>query len=183
MLDARMGKRERGVTLIELVIVVAIIGILATIAVFMFTKTKDKATADAEVNAMFAEFKNRQEAYYIENNAYQQTGTDEADMFPLTLVGGDTAQPLGDLPDSWDELRMTPDRTHVHCHYVSIAGAGGDTDAYIGPKAVEFGMTSVPDRDWYYLLAECDMDNDSTENSYYFYRSDEDKNQRLNTGK
>ncbi len=178
----RMRKRERGVTLIELVIVLAIIGILATIAVFMFTKTKKKAEADAEVNAMFAEFRNRQEAYYIENNSYQQTGSDEDDGHPPVLTG-ETAVTLSPLPATWDALRMAPDRSAVRCKYVSIAGRGGDAAAYIGPMATTFGMTAVPDRDWYYLLAECDMDNDSTENSYYFFRSDENEVRHLNPGK
>jgi len=62
-------RREKGFTLIELMIVVVIIGILAAIAIPKFTNTKGKAF----VATMKSDLKNltsAQEAYYYDNGVY-----------------------------------------------------------------------------------------------------------------
>ena len=62
-------KNEKGFTLIELMIVVAIIGILAAIAIPNFLSYQKKAkTSEAKVN--IGAIKTSQESYKAENNAY-----------------------------------------------------------------------------------------------------------------
>jgi type IV pilus assembly protein PilA len=163
------GRGERGVTLIELLIVVAIIGILASVAVYMYTKTTRKAKS-SEVPAVMAEFKMRQEQYHMENGVYLSTG-DEDTMFPATPAGPDTPQSIAGPPSEWTSLKLNPDYTALYCSYVSVAGAGGD-DTGLGAKAAEFGMTAAPATNWFYVLAKCDFNSEPGDNSYYFMRND-----------
>lgn len=173
---------QRGVTLIELMVVVAIIGVLAGIAVFMFGKSASKAKAN-EVHVLFTELKLRQEAFAVEHDSrYLSTGTADDDYWPGAPSGSKVPTTLAPMPTAWSQLKMAPDRTEVYCGYVTIAGLGGDP-ANIGATATAFGMTAAPARNWYYVIAECDFDNDATVNSLYFSRSDQDGFQVKNEGK
>ena len=169
----------------ELMIVVAIIGILASIAVFMFTRHTQKARA-SEVPAMLGEFKLRQQAFYLENDEYLSTGANDDDYFPsasplpgraqdfdLTLSPAPPDPQGTEYPGpSWQTLRMKPDKSTLYCVYVSIAGRGGD-DTNVGPKAAgaPFSMGStdlpVPINNWFYVMAECDFDGDGTPSRYF----------------
>ena len=74
----KMMRKNEGFTLIELMIVIAIIGILAAIAIPQFSAYRTRsynAAAEADIrNAATA-----QEAYYVDNQTYK---TD-----PLSLIG------------------------------------------------------------------------------------------------
>lgn len=177
----RGGRHEGGVTLVELVVVVAIVGILAGVAIFMFTRQTRKAKA-SEVVAMFGEMKVREQAFYLENDTYLPTGADDDDYFPSTAppAGGTQTYDLtvSDPPPSpyvdtfpgpaWKSLRINPDRAELYCVYVAMAGEGGD-DTNIGPKAslAPFNLVTAPTSDWYYLMAECDFDGDGTPSRYF----------------
>ena len=78
MLSRFTKKDEKGFTLIELMIVIAIIGILAAIAIPQFSAYRTRSynsAADSDLrNAATA-----QEAYYVDNQSYINT--------PTTLIG------------------------------------------------------------------------------------------------
>jgi len=168
-------------TLIELMIVVAIIGILASLAVYMFGRTSRKAKA-SEVRVMFSEFKTRQEAYHVEYGEYASTAADDATFHPAAPAGADTKTSLAPLPASWATLRMAPRESLVHCSYLTRAGAANAACVNCA-RAVSFGFNAnVPTDQWYYLLAQCDWDGKST-NSFYFARSDRDGVAVQNDGK
>jgi type II secretory pathway pseudopilin PulG len=155
--------------LIELLIAVAIIGVLTAVAVFMYTKTIRKAKT-SEVSAMMAEFKARQEQYSVENGVYLSSGANEGDTWPIAPAGPDTPVGIGAVPATWTSLKMNPGYTELYCAYVTIAGpAGGGA---IGPKAIDFGMVTPPTTNWFYVLARCDFDSNPADFSYYFTRSD-----------
>lgn len=176
--NLRQAPRGKGFTLIELMIVVAIVGILAALAVLYFGGTQKKIKAKSEVTGMFAEFKVSQESYQLENGSYQSSsaGNDEADMWPaspganggrVSLLNGG-----GTLPAEWLLLRMVPDAAAVYCSYVTIVGEGGD-DSTVGTIAADDFSYVPPPTDWYYVLAQCDMDQNpgAGNDSFYFQHS------------
>jgi prepilin-type N-terminal cleavage/methylation domain-containing protein len=176
------GRRQAGLTLIELMIVVAIIGILAAVAVYMFTKTTKKVKVESEIPAVFAEIKIRQEQFHTENGTYLSTGVDDDDKWPATPGDPDTGpNDIAPRPQEWDDLKLNLDKAAVYCSYVTIAGAGGD-DTNIGTKATDFEFTAAPVTNWYYIIAECDADGRAT-NSFYFQRSDASGTLSENRGK
>jgi prepilin-type N-terminal cleavage/methylation domain-containing protein len=178
------GRRQDGITLMELMIVVAILGVLATIAIFMFQRHADKAKA-SEVAAMFGELKLKQQAFHLENEEYLSTGADDDDYFPTASAPGDdpqaydlTASSVPPSPQdvkypgpSWQTLKVSPAKAELYCVYVAIAGAGGD-DTNVGPKASAApfnlgGSLAVPATNWFYLMAECDFDSDGDPSRYF----------------
>src|SRR5690606_33138255 len=76
---------ETGFTLIEVMVVVAVVGVLASVAVFMFGKQRTKARA-SEIPVVFGEFQLRQEQFHLENDEYLSTGN-EAGFYPTTDPG------------------------------------------------------------------------------------------------
>lgn len=176
-----MNRREMGITLLELMIVVSIIAILAAVAITSFTKTTRKAKA-AEVPALFSQIKIRQGQYHNENGIYISTGTGDNDYFPSAPAGPENAAAITALPLSWQQLKLQPDQTSLYCAYVTIAGERGDS-SNIGAVANSFGFNTAPQEDWFYIIAECDFDDDPADNSLYFMASDSAKLAIQNEGK
>jgi prepilin-type N-terminal cleavage/methylation domain-containing protein len=188
----RERHHQDGVTLVELMVVVAILGVLASVATYLFARQTRKARA-SEVAAMFGELKLREENFYLENDQYLSTGEDDSDYFPSASPPGSSPQSF-DLAESaappspqdekwpgpaWRTLKVNPGPSELYCVYVAIAGRAGD-DTNVGSQASgePFGLGGtdlpVPASDWYYLMAECDLDSDGTP-SRYFTLSDTEK--------
>jgi prepilin-type N-terminal cleavage/methylation domain-containing protein len=170
------SQREDGFTIIELLVVVVLIGIVAAVAVYYLGGQTKKAKS-SEVYGVFAEIRNRQRQYWNEFNVFHSTAADDTTMHPSPING----QPRNilPLPQTWQELRLTLPKTNLYCGYVSIAGpANGGT---VGTNAAQFNYT-VPATTWFYIVAECDFDDNSSTNSFYFTSSGNTRVYRKNEG-
>lgn len=179
---SRARARQRGFTLIEVMIVVAVIAILAAIAVPTFMGTSRKAKGESEVRPYFQDFRTRMEQYQQEHGLYPGTlGEDR--IHPA--APGARRQSIFPLPAEWTELRLRPSgSTDVYCGYTWVTGLANDS-ANVGPIASAsapggFGFT-VPATNWYYLLARCNLDGVGGY-SYYFTDSADPTVRKLDEG-
>jgi len=169
--------RENGFTLIELMVVVGLIAVLAAVAVPMFMAESREATSDAEVNAMFTELGLKEQEYKLENGVYLSTGAAESATYPATVTK--SAQSIATLPATWTQLKVVPPQSTVKCGYVVIAG-----QANVAPGAMAagtFGMTT-PQQAYYYILAHCNIDGNSSKDGYYFQSSLDSTIKKINAG-
>jgi prepilin-type N-terminal cleavage/methylation domain-containing protein len=168
---------ESGFTLMEIMIAVAIIGVLAAIALPSFTSQTRKSKGDSEVNAFFAELRVREEQYQVENGKYLSTGSSETNTFPATA--SPSAQPLGTLPTTWQTLKVRTPEASARCGYVVIGGTKTDTPGAMASSTFNY---SAPAKNWFYVLAHCDLDGNTAVDSYYFISSDSSTIQKTNWG-
>jgi prepilin-type N-terminal cleavage/methylation domain-containing protein len=122
----RTGKKQKGFTLIELMIVVAIIGILAAVAIpaFMDYMKKSKKT---EASLQLNKISKNSKTYYITNAAFVPTNgaatptgtacTQTGKKFPVTTAWQDTA--------GWQALDFQIDEPNLF----QYAYTGGSTTA------------------------------------------------------
>lgn len=88
--------RMRGVTLLELMVVVVIVGILAAVAYPSYRDSVDRAKRN-EAKALLLEIAQNQERYYLQNNSYgtlAQLGYDNPQLtdsgaYAVTIGGAD----------------------------------------------------------------------------------------------
>ena len=66
------AKAKKGFTLLELIVVIIIIGILATLGFTQYTKVIERGRT-AEAKALLGQMRTAQEAYKLENGAYTAT--------------------------------------------------------------------------------------------------------------
>ena len=94
MLQRIRNKRQgqKGFTLIELMIVIAIIGILAAIAIPNFISYR-KRSYDTAAQSDLKNLMTAQEAYYVDNSTYKPIGTEGSDT-STTTIDLDTAATL-----------------------------------------------------------------------------------------
>jgi type IV pilus assembly protein PilA len=166
-----------GFTLLELMVVVALIGVLAAIALPSFASQSRKAKGDSEVAAFFGELAVREEQYALENGKYLATSGSEAATFPTTATPG--GQTISTLPTTWQTLKVRTPESVARCGYVVIAGTKSDPAGSIA--STSFGYTP-PARNWFYVLAHCNLDGNSAVDSYYFASSDDARILKTNYG-
>ena len=80
-------KNEKGFTLIELMIVIAIIGILAAIAIPQFSAYRQRSY-NSSANADLRNAATAQEAWYVDNMTYTATVADLLGTYGLFITTG-----------------------------------------------------------------------------------------------
>ncbi len=163
----RLENKQAGFTLMEMMVTVVIIGVLAAIAVPSFLRESRKAKGSSEVQPIFNDLRSRMEQYLQENGVYPPN-IGEATFHPATQTTA--KQSLLPLPTSWTALRVRiTGNDMVYCGYTWVTGLPG-SNANVGAQGTAFGFVP-PATNWYYLLAHCDLDGNTTIDGYYFSSS------------
>jgi prepilin-type N-terminal cleavage/methylation domain-containing protein len=161
----RRGFRESGFTLIELMMVVAIIGILAALAVprYISYVYKSKTT---EAIGFLAEIKARQESYRADFGQYcDVSGGDLTNLYP---TGNPTNRPRAWVDSSaqgllWSQLGAVPPGRQVLFSYATAAGFPGTPPAWVAA----LGYTG--NDFWFVSRAVGDLNNDGKRVTFESY--------------
>jgi prepilin-type N-terminal cleavage/methylation domain-containing protein len=155
---------ESGFTLVELMIVVAIVAILAAVVIPMFTSEAKKVKAKTEVNAMFTELSVKEERRKSELDSYLAV----ANCLPAAVSGQEQAvDPSCTGSAAWMALGIISPSTKLRCNYEVVVGTKA-----VAPTATAFvGATYVVPAgccatSWYMMHATCDQDGDGVLSHY-----------------
>jgi len=163
----RRVQQTRGMTLVELMIVVVIIGILASIAVVGYHKYVARARL-SEATAMLAEFSSKEQLYFLDSGQFLEahnavpkypSESEEAGEFWPQNPNEDfdsarTPAAVNPVPDSWRALGIRPRWQQLYCTYMANVGAENSRlPGTVGPTL----WTSPPKIPWFYVIAACNL--------------------------
>jgi len=174
-------RSEQGFTIIELMVVVAIIAILAAIVVPSWIRESRKAKADTEIAAMFSEIATKEEQYKTELGSYLAT----TQCPSTTSTAGVDFNVTCNGVAGWASIRVNATSNEIRCKYTVIVGAANTPLAPPGTFTVPCSTgpacsTVTPATAWYYVTAICDMDGqgDASTNTTFFQSSLDTKYQK-----
>lgn len=178
-----MRKPRGGFTLIEMMIVVAVIAILAIVVVPTFFRDSNKVKSGAEVTPTFTEIVTKLEQYKSETGRYVNTTTLQNGT-PVVCPSAPSKAGINPFSEAcgavWTELRIQPPQALMRCSYEIEVGDVGDSYSGTLPAGITF--TAPTTTGWYTVLATCDADNQgvSSTNGKFFISSVDTTIQKVN---
>lgn len=140
-----LKRKERGFTIIELLIVIIVIGILATLVITTFSGIQRNArnrTREADINALHSQL----EYYYGQNGNYPTLAELNDATWRSTNLKGLDSEALKDPQGSAATLVASP-QADAYSYAVTPAncdnGSNGDCTAYVLTATYEGGNTFV----------------------------------------
>jgi prepilin-type N-terminal cleavage/methylation domain-containing protein len=167
----RRATRKRGFTLVEVMIVVAIIAVLSTLAVYAVSGYIRSAKM-SEAPEMIQSIKAAQESYKDETFTYLDVSESLDALYPIKRNAlGDKKAPWGgddgDISKNWKALGVSTG-TPLAFGYSSVAGTGGslpsDTDVDL---QATLNYPASPSGPWYIVKALGNIDTSNDEFSVF----------------
>ena len=164
---------ERGFTLIEVMTVVVIVSVLATLAVYGVRKYVFAAKTSEAIH-MIGLIKTAQESYRDETFSYLSPSADLNDLYPTPK--GELQQRTkrmwsygspADKWTAWSRLGVDSD-SPLQFGYACVAGAAGGTPPQPAEIAspYNYGPEATATRPWYVVQAMADQDADGVRSLY-----------------
>jgi prepilin-type N-terminal cleavage/methylation domain-containing protein len=158
-------RRARAFTLIEAMIVVAIVGILALVAAVAYRKWILNSYM-GEAQDMLGNIRSAEETFRAENTGYLTVSPDltsAASLYPMPNPTGNSVTAWGAaLPQAWATLNVNPSAP-VHFGYAVVADNNGTVPLpAITNNGVAVNLAPMQGQPWYVAVAICDLDSDST---------------------
>jgi type IV pilus assembly protein PilA len=163
------ARRSRGFTLIEMMITVAIVGIIATIAVVAY-RAKIRSSKTVEATQLIEGIRAAQDAYKAETGGYADISKSVTSFYPAatpglftTAWGAACASAICNTNMDWSRINVQP-TSPVQFGYATVAGTPSVTPA---GKAVAFNvngkaidLTALNGHAWYVVAARGDTNGD-----------------------
>lgn len=155
----RARRASRGFTLVELLIVVAMIGILASLAILGYRRYLNAAHS-SEAKAVISMIRNGQEGYKAEMLQYLPVSQNATSWYPNGNLNGKPSAWVntshGDYAN-WRMLNVNPDGP-VRFGYVCRAGIGTTLEAPTVFSTAPSAPTLPSGTTWYMVQAKTDND-------------------------
>jgi type IV pilus assembly protein PilA len=158
------GSRQRGYTLVELLVVVTMVGVLATLATIGVRKYIFASKTSEAIN-MIGSIKAAQEAYKDETFSYLDVSSSIDTYYPMTTPGKQKYHWIQDHQDKdkWRSLGVNPSSA-VQFGYACKAGGAGDALPNVGTaKTLDW---PEPKEAWYVVKAVGDLDENLTKSIF-----------------
>jgi len=147
---------QTGFTVIELMVVVAIVAVLAIIVIPNFMSDSTRGKAKSEVAAVFAELGNREDQFKQESNSGVYMNAAACPAAASSAGTNVVTTPCAD----WTTLSVEPPQSSLTCSYLVKSGirsasplSDSDFPSWVPQSGA--GAVAAPATTWYFIKAVC----------------------------